>query len=115
MTTHLWTNPATGRGYITVNGDQVRVDALPRDGYHPAGLIGAGHPATPCLLCRHLRGLLSACCDRHLFVHPITGRARWHICGSGRTWTSLTPVHRGELPSWPNGTTQQPHTKGAAA
>jgi hypothetical protein len=114
MSTRAWTNPDTGHTFITVDGDQVRIDALPRESYRPAGLIGAGHPATPCPLCRYLRGLTAACSDRHLFVHPVTGRLRWRICGSGRYWATLIPVYRGELPGWPNGITEH-HSTGAAA
>lgn len=115
MTSPVWTNPANGRSYITVNGDQLRVDALPPEGYRPAGLIGAGHPAIPCPICRHVRGLTRACSDRHLQVNPATGRYRWRICGTGRLWTCLIPVYRGELAHRPNGATEQHHMKGAAA
>jgi hypothetical protein len=114
MTTRAWTHPDTGHTFITVAGDQIRIDALPPEGYHPAGYIGAGHPATPCPICRRLRGLTTACSDRHLFAHPVTGRARWRICGAGRLWHTLTPVYRRELTGWPNATTEH-HSTGAAA
>ncbi len=112
--THAWTNPDNGHTYITVAGEQVRIDALPRDGYRPAGLTGAGHPAVPCPICRHLRGLTTTCSDRHLFVNPLTGRTRWRICGAGRLWHTLIPVYRGELPGRPNDTTEH-HSKSVAA
>lgn len=111
MSTRAWTNPANGRTFITVHGEQIRIDALPPNDYTPTTTAPGGPAMLPCRICRRpldialaLRGAHLGCLPEHLAY----GRLR--ICGG--IFTTLTPVYRGERTGYhgPNAPRELPST-----
>ena len=100
MSTHQWTNPADGRSYITVAGDQVRVDARPPADHTPIPPAPVGMAMADCMACGKPLDATLALRGAHLLCLP-TERAYaacLTICGTGRLWSSLHVVYRGERP-----------------
>lgn len=114
MTTRTWTNLADGHTYITVTGEQVRIDARPPAGHQPTEPAPTGYALAPCTVCGQPLAAVLAHWGTHVGCRT-TGR-RLIICGAGRTWHTLVPVYRGER-TWTGAPaeTHTPTTGGVAA
>lgn len=85
-----------GHRYLTVNGHTSRIDALPPDDHQPTGPIPAGYAIAPCTACRKPLARILATPGHHLGCPATPLR----ICGTGKTWTTLHVLYRGERPGW---------------